>query len=123
MRRLVVRLGPCRNLFEKLRSGLHAAGSVAGGTAYGQLGDRAGAALRVMPNGERRLFVKTGTATYRAVDENSSRVRTYFSLWLAGWIEGIEGSPIPQRLAFACMITRGTNSETGGRTCARLVRG
>ena len=98
--------------FTRLLAGLHAVGAVNGGSAYSALND-----LKLGS----RLFVKTGTATYRAKNERTGKVSTYFSLWLAGWIEGAKGTPIPERLAFACNITRGINNDTGGRTCARLV--
>jgi hypothetical protein len=69
-----------------------------------------------MPDGTTpRLFLKTGTAT-------TNMRPMMFALWIVGWIEGVESTGIPQRLAFACMITKGRNNETGGSTCARLVR-
>jgi cell division protein FtsI/penicillin-binding protein 2 len=98
--------------FTRLLAGLHAVGAVNGGSAYQALND-----LKLGS----RLFVKTGTATYRARNERTGKVSTYFSLWLAGWIEGARDTPIPERLAFACNITRGINNDTGGRTCAKLV--
>nr|WP_283814250.1 penicillin-binding transpeptidase domain-containing protein [Bradyrhizobium aeschynomenes] len=107
-------------LFENLRMGLHAVSGPPSGSARAAF---AGAdALRLMPDGKPRLFVKTGTATYRAVNDDTGKVATYFTLWLAGWIEGVEGTPISNRLAFACVVTRGTGNDTGGGICAPLVR-
>jgi cell division protein FtsI/penicillin-binding protein 2 len=106
-------------LFETLRAGFHAVGEPEGSAATAFAGS---SLLRMPGKAEPRLFVKTGTATYRATNEKTGKSANYFSLWLAGWIEGIENTPIPQRLAFACLITRGINNDTGGGTCARLVR-
>ena len=67
------------------------------------------------PNGEPRLFLKTGTAT-------TSTRPARFALWTVGWIEGVPGTGIEERLSFACMITRGRQNDTGGGTCAQLIR-
>ncbi|MGJ5088997.1 hypothetical protein ACQR06_26025 [Bradyrhizobium sp. HKCCYLRH1065] len=106
-------------LFESLRMGLHAVSGPSGSARGAFVGADA---LRLMPDGKPRLFVKTGTATYRAVNDDTGKVATYFTLWLAGWIEGVEGTPINNRLAFACVVTRGTGNDTGGGICAPLVR-
>jgi cell division protein FtsI/penicillin-binding protein 2 len=107
------------NLFKNVRAGLHAV-AMPGGSGAAAFND---STLRMMPDGRTpRLFIKTGTATYRAVNPKTGRVSNYFTLWLAGWVEGVGNTPIPERLAFACMITRGTGNDTGGGTCARLIR-
>jgi hypothetical protein len=96
-----------------LRAGLHAV-PLKGGTTSAFAGADT-AALVNMPRGEPRLFIKTGTATV-------STKPAFFTLWTAGWIEGVDGPGISRRLAFACMVTKGRASDTGGGTCAPIVR-
>src|SRR5205085_4228182 len=101
-------------MLARLRAGLHAVASVRGspgGTAAAVFNDATHRDL-LRANGVPMLFVKTGTAT---IIRNKR-----FSLWTAGWIEGSD-SGIRSRMAFACFITYGRNSDTGGGTCAKLV--
>lgn len=109
-----------KGLFENLRLGLHAVTGPNGSTKAFSGAD----GLRLTPDGKPRLFGKTGTATYRAVNEATGKPQNFNSLWFAGWIDGVEGSRIGERIAFACVVTRGRgqSGETGGGVCAPLVR-
>lgn len=105
------------DMLARLRAGLHAVASVSasrggpGGTAAAVFNDATHRDL-LKANGVPMLYVKTGTAT---IIRNKR-----FSLWTAGWIEGA-GSGTRSRMAFACFITYGRNSDTGGGTCAKVV--
>jgi cell division protein FtsI/penicillin-binding protein 2 len=100
-------------MLARIRAGFHAVAAVRGGTAAHALNTPQRSRLLTL-NGAPRLFLKTGTATVIA--------NKRFSLWTAGWIEGAgAGSGIPNRMAFACMITHGGTADTGGGTCAHLV--
>jgi cell division protein FtsI/penicillin-binding protein 2 len=98
-------------LFPSVKAGLHAVATA--GTARSTFASEQ--SLLKMPDGKPRLYVKTGTAT-------TSTRPLLFGLWLVGWIEGVKGTGIPSTLAFACVITRGRGLETGGGTCAPLMR-
>jgi cell division protein FtsI/penicillin-binding protein 2 len=100
------------HLTDVLRAGFHAAATAAGGTSTSQF--RSAEMQPLLRTGDTpRLFVKTGTATVIA----SKR----FSVWAAGWIEGAPGN-IPNRISFACFMTHRSNADTGGATCAPVIR-
>jgi cell division protein FtsI/penicillin-binding protein 2 len=75
-----------------------------------------------------RIFGKTGTAQ---VGAGGTRLAPYTTAWFIGWREpkvvadktkpSPETLPKEKKLAFACMITHASKSETGGSVCAPLV--
>ncbi len=86
-------------LLNEIRCGMRAA--VTHGTAKGKI------AASLVPG----IYGKTGTAEVAGVAENT--------VWFAGWLDGLPGSRLPRRVAFACMVTHA--SGTGGGVCAPLM--
>lgn len=109
------------DMFGLVRAGLHAVVAKAGGTTA-QFRRGGGPLLKL--DGMPRLFGKTGTGTYQLMKtgrNGKEYLETRFALWFAGWIEGAPGTPIPDRLAFACLVTGGGQGDTGGGQCAPMI--
>ncbi len=74
-----------------------------------------------------RIYGKTGTAQ---VGSGGRALAPYTTAWFIGWrepkvaadsSEKTEKQPKEKKLAFACMVTHASKSETGGSVCAPLV--
>lgn len=73
-----------------------------------------------------RIYGKTGTAQ---VGTGGRALAPYTTAWFIGWREPkampadakAENLPKEKKLAFACMVSHASKSETGGSVCAPLV--